>query len=186
MSGSLDTQVSLLPSCKTPVASFPFESQLASLPFLPTGVPLRSDCLGSVMRVSLDRALEMGNGLEVEAVSEYRTRQNHEGALNHWQRRSSSTFFFLLATRWHPIPFVAPQLGKAVWLQHGVRPLGEHADLHVTPGLLRGQQSTAFKVMHNHCLRSVIYCTHLSVFWLLVFNLVIFEIDLESIHVYQQ
>lgn len=81
MSGSVDTQVSLLHFCKTSVASFPFKSFLTSLLFLPTGVPLKSDCLGSVMRVSLDRALEMGNGLEVEAVSEYRIRRNHEGAL---------------------------------------------------------------------------------------------------------
>lgn len=81
MSGSVDAQVSLLHFCKTSVASFPFESFLTSLLFLPTGVPLKSDCLGSVMRVSLDRALEMGNGLEVEAVSEYRIRRNHEGAL---------------------------------------------------------------------------------------------------------
>lgn len=157
MSGSVDTRVSLLHFCKTSLASFPFESFLTSLLFLLTGVPLKSDCLGNVMRVSLDRALEMGSGLEVEAVSEYRIRQNHEGALNHWQRRSLNMFFFLFPTRWHPIPFVAPQLGFAVWLQHGVRPLGEHADLHVTHGLLRGQQSTAFKMMNNHCLGFVIY-----------------------------
>lgn len=79
MSGSVDTQVSLLHFCKTSVASFPFESFLTSLLFLPTGVPLKSDCLGNVMRVSLDRALEMGNGLEVEAVSEYRIRQQPRG-----------------------------------------------------------------------------------------------------------
>lgn len=79
MSGSVDTQVSLLRFCKTSVASLPFESFLTSLLFLPTGVPLKSDCLGNVMRVSLDRALEMGNGLEVEAVSEYRIRQKPRG-----------------------------------------------------------------------------------------------------------
>lgn len=50
-------------------------SSLASLSLVPTGSPLKTDCLGNVMRLSLDKALETGNQLEVEAVSEYRMRQ---------------------------------------------------------------------------------------------------------------
>ncbi len=35
-----------------------------------TGSGLRSDCVGNLMRLSLDKALAVGNQLEVEALSE--------------------------------------------------------------------------------------------------------------------
>ena len=39
-------------------------------PFLFTGSGLHSDCVGNLMRLSLDKALAVGNELEVEAISE--------------------------------------------------------------------------------------------------------------------
>ena len=38
---------------------------------LHTGRGLKSDCVGTLMRLSLDKALAVGNQLEVEAISEY-------------------------------------------------------------------------------------------------------------------
>ena len=35
-----------------------------------TGSRLKSDCVGNLMRLSLDKALAVGNQLEVEAISE--------------------------------------------------------------------------------------------------------------------
>lgn len=37
-----------------------------------TGNRLRADCVGNLMRLSLDKALAVGNQLEVEAISEYK------------------------------------------------------------------------------------------------------------------
>lgn len=34
---------------------------------------MKSDCVGNLMRLSLDKALAVGNQLEVEAISEYQT-----------------------------------------------------------------------------------------------------------------
>ena len=39
--------------------------------FFKTDSGLRSDCAGNLMRLSLDKALAVGNQLEVEAISEY-------------------------------------------------------------------------------------------------------------------
>lgn len=65
--------------CKVSVTHFPFENFPVSFLFLPAGSPLKIDCLGNVMRVSLDKALEMGNELEVEATSKFRW-------YSHWGR----------------------------------------------------------------------------------------------------
>lgn len=45
--------------------------RLSPQPFLLTGSGLKSDCVGNQMRLSLDKALAVGNQLEVEAISEY-------------------------------------------------------------------------------------------------------------------
>lgn len=37
-----------------------------------TGSRLRADCMGNLMRLSLDKALAVGNQLEVEAISEWK------------------------------------------------------------------------------------------------------------------
>lgn len=104
------------------------------------------------MRLSLDKALAVGNQLEVEAISEYKM-------CSPWADASSQAevipvmFAPTFPTRWHPAHCVNAQPGCSVWLQHGVRPLGEHADLHITLGLLRGQQS-----MKNYGLLMHLWC----------------------------
>lgn len=108
------------------------------LDFPLTGSGLKSDCLGNVMRLTLDKALAVGNQLGVEAISMYINNDLGGGGSNILEDLITVIFVF---SRWHWTHTVNPYLGCSVWIQHGVWPLGQHKNLCILDGLLCRQPS---------------------------------------------
>lgn len=106
---------------------------------LQAGNRVQVECLRNLMKLSIASALEPGNMLAVEAISESAFLEKKK--IVHWCRRWACSDFCFPSCRWHRCQCANPQFSCSVWVQHGVRPLGQHQDLHLSAGLLCGEQS---------------------------------------------